>query len=286
MDNPINSTNQAETIEYTTNGAKINGRKLEYYYESHPTKEDLMSETPAHSRLIRYLMNVLEENLPEDSWTTLDDIGIYQTPEYKEYPLAPDIAVFKDVALSKAELKQMRSWRRLEPNRPPPTLVFEVSSKETWDEDIEPDKKPEKYGKLGVTEYFAYDPQTPTLWRKNRKWLGKRLLGWRYDEQKNFSEIKPDNRGWLYSQVLGVWLYEDDDLLRLCDNEGNRLFTAGEAQAQRAEQARLRAEQEWLRAEQERVRANNEAQKASSAEAELKALLDKLREKGIDPDSI
>jgi Uma2 family endonuclease len=238
-------------------------------------------------------MNVLEWNFPSDNWTCLDDIGIYQTPEYMEYPLAPDIAVFENVTLSKTELKEMRSWRRLEPNRPPPAVVFEVSSKETWDEDIKPDKKPEMYRKLGVKEYFAYDPQTPTLWRRNRKWFGKRLLGWRYDEQKNLTEIQPDSRGWLYSEVLGVWLAEDDDLLRLYFPDGSMLLTRGEAEAlradfeqRRAENERNRAEAERNRAEAERNRAEAERNRAQSAEAELQALLEKLRAKGIDPNLI
>jgi Uma2 family endonuclease len=320
MDNPVDTVNQAQTTEYIGNGVKKNGRKLEYYYDSHPTKEDLMSHGPAHSDLIIYLENVLEWNFSREEWTVMHDVGIYQTPDFMEYPLAPDISVF-DIKISEVERRTMRSWRRLEPNRPAPTVVFEVSSKETWDEDIKPDKKPEYYRKAGMREYFAYDPQVPTVWRKNRKWVGKRLMGWRYDAAKNIEEIKPDARGWLYSQELNIWLQEDESMLRLYDVDGNLLLTEGEAEHQRAEEEhriaqfekqradrerqraeterqrakeerekanleRQRAEEERQRAEEEQQKANLERQRAASAEAELQALLEKLKAKGIDPDAI
>src|SRR6059058_2050262 len=33
----------------------------EYYYDSHPTQEDLMATTAIHARLVRYLVSVLEQ---------------------------------------------------------------------------------------------------------------------------------------------------------------------------------------------------------------------------------
>jgi hypothetical protein len=34
--------------------------EVEYYYDSHPTQEDLMGETSFHADLVNYLMDVLK----------------------------------------------------------------------------------------------------------------------------------------------------------------------------------------------------------------------------------
>jgi Uma2 family endonuclease len=234
-----------------------------YYYELHPTKKDLIPQSYVHSRLIHYLMNVLDCNFTVKGWFILKNIGIYQTANPKEYPLAPDITLVQGAQLSAEEKNRLRSWRLLEPNRPVPKVVIELSSK-NWKEDVLPDKKPKLYRELKVTEYFAYDPNTPPLWREKRKPPKTRLKGWRYNKNGT-EEIPPDERGWLQSKTLGIWLAPEEEFLRLYSLKGDLLLTGAEAQSK----ARLEAEQ-----------------KALQKQSELENLLEKLRQKGINPDQL
>ncbi|MCG8351554.1 MAG: Uma2 family endonuclease [Chloroflexales bacterium] len=53
----------------------------------------------------------------------------------------------------------MRSWRLYESERPPSQVVFEITSKDTWRDDLR--AKLVQYAELGVQEYYAYDPNDP-----------------------------------------------------------------------------------------------------------------------------
>ena len=119
--------------------------------------------------------------------------------------------------------------------------------------------------------------------------MGYRLQG---DE---YVSIAPNERGWLWSEVLGVWLGVSDApflgwryrWLRFYREDGSLVLTGEEAERQRAEQERLLREQERQRAEAERQRAEAERQRAEQERllreqaeqrlAELEAELKRLR---------
>jgi Uma2 family endonuclease len=241
--------------------------KTEKYYDWHPTKEDLMGESVPQSKLIDYLQGVLTWLYRQKACFIVANLNIYQdAANPMEYPLAPDLAFFRDMQPSAAELASVRSWKVYEPNRPIPTVVFEISSKDTWEDDLA--KKPTAYGRMGVREYFAYDPSHPPYWRVSRKWPGIRLLGWRYNSAGEIEEIKPNDKGWLYSNELQHWLGSDGRWLRLYD-ANLRMALTGEEVAVQEREAREAAE---LLASQER-----------QVKERLQA---KLRELGFDPDNL
>src|SRR6266567_2123928 len=124
--------------------------EVEYYYDSHPTLEDLMGETSIHAELVRYLMLVLTRLFRGQRCALYENLNFYQTPNPREYPLAPDIAVIKGVGF-----RHLRSWK-VGKSGPAPHVVFEIASEETWKRDL--DEKPLEYARMGVQEYFAYDP--------------------------------------------------------------------------------------------------------------------------------
>src|SRR5437764_5548329 len=152
--------------------AKRIEQSVEYYYDSHPTKEDLMGETPAHASLVHYLIDVLRWQLREQVCAVYENFNFYQTLDSQEYPLAPDIAVIKGVEFQ----EQIRSWKVWQAGIVP-QVIFETASEETWKNDLE--KKPVRYAQMGVQEYFAYDPNQPPL----RKRARHRLFGWQLDPQ-------------------------------------------------------------------------------------------------------
>ncbi|NWJ48727.1 MAG: Uma2 family endonuclease [Chloroflexi bacterium] len=264
---------------------------LDYYYDTHPTREDLMGESTSQSELIRYLVDVLLWLYRAENWFVVSNLNIYNTKDHLEYPLAPDVAVFKGV---QPPHSGVRSWKMLLPERPAPSMVFEVCSEETITDDIE--EKPEKYARLGVKEYFAYDPHEPVL----RKKYAARLYGWRYNAEREAQRIESDAQGRLWSEELESWLAADGRYLRLYDAAGNLRLTGVEAERAAKEMERWRAESERAAKEAERRRADSEQaakeveQAAKEAERAAKeaeqAAKEKawarLRELGIDPETL
>src|SRR5258708_1950417 len=123
------ATNKPFTI--TENIPSAEGEPF-HYYELHPTKEDLVGESAAQSQLIFYLLKVLEWHYRAEGWLVVSNLNIYRERSRNEYPLAPDVAVFKSIVVANVADRQLRSWRLYEPNRPAPQVVFEISSQETW----------------------------------------------------------------------------------------------------------------------------------------------------------
>src|SRR5713226_3937965 len=218
-----------------------------YYYDSHPTQEDLMGERSFHADLVNYLMDVLRWYYHGQLCALYENLNIYQTANPLEYPMALDIAVFKGVSR-----RPIKSWR-VGKSGPAPQVVFEIASEETWKKDLE--EKPLRYARMGVQEYFAYDPHEPPLPLSRHR----RLFGWRLDSGRQaMKEMSIGLNGSLWSHHLESWLVPDGGTLRLYDRAGKMRLTRAEAEAQRADDVARRAQ----------------------------ALAEKLRSLGIDPDQL
>jgi len=116
-----------------------------------------------------------------------------------------------------------------------PHVVFEVTSRSTRREDEV--FKPRVYARLGVPEYFLYDPTSD--------YLRPPLQGFRL-EHGAYARIGPDDAGALKCEQLGITLRLDERDLVLCDaRSGEVLRTeaeAAEAAAEAAQAARQAAE--------------------------------------------
>ncbi len=249
-------------------------------------EEEKGSESDPHSSLIRYLMALLDWLYQLTGWYHNTDMGIFQPP-YQ--PVSPDVALFKGVVLSEEERAELTSWFMVLPNRPSPTVVFEVASEKTWREDVEADKKPLRYKQLGVREYFTYDPYPTQVWRE----ATSRLRGWRYDgsvEGINGQELEPDEQGRLWSEELESYLIPDGTKLRLSDREGRLRLTADEVvvlegaarreaeeRAKSEEAARRKEEVARIQAEQRAIAEANARQEAERKLVEVQRQLDELR---------
>jgi Uma2 family endonuclease len=221
--------------------------EVKYYYDSHPTEEDLMGETSFHRALVHYLIEVLTWLFHGQRYAIYGNLNMYQTKDYHEYPVAPDVAVIKGV-----DYRPIRSWR-VGKSGPAPQVVFEIASEETWKKDLL--EKPGKYADMGVQEYFAYDPNDPLLSRSGNR----RLFGWQLDRNGgSMREMRPRSDGSLWSPGLESWLVPDGAMLRLYDSAGQLRLTHAEFADQRADAAVQHA----------------------------RALAEKLRSLGIDPDQV
>ncbi len=234
--------------------AKHIEHEVAYYYDFHPTEEDLMGETSVHATLVHYLIEVFTWLLQGQTCAVYENLNFYQTSNPKEYPLAPDIAIIKGV-----DFQHVRSWR-VGKTGPAPQVVFEIASEETWNNDLH--EKPGKYARMGVAEYFAYDPNERPLERKT----GRRLFGWQLDRVEGVTQemgLRAD--GSLWSSHLQSVLVPQSDHLRLFDRQGHLRLTQAEAEARRAEIEAGRAEIEARRGQ---------------------LMAEKLRSLGIDPDEL
>jgi len=177
-----------------------------------------------------------------------------------------------------------------------PAVVFEFASPETYREDLGP--KREFYARLGVTEYFLFDPVGECL---DPRLQGYRLAGHAYES------LTPDADGGLTSRVLDLRFVPEGFLLRVIDlATGQSLLTYGEfaegyrradaerdrerqvaerehrraeaaqrraeAAQRRVDAAQRRAEAETRRAELERQAAEHERRRAEASEAEVERL--------------
>jgi Uma2 family endonuclease len=170
-----------------------------------------------------------------------------------------------------------RSWIVWQEGGRYPEVIIELLSASTKAADLGPKK--ELYEQVFRTaEYFCVDPEDYSL------------RGWRL-ACRDYVPLEPDERGWLWSATLQLWLGlqegrfqgTSDTWLRYFDPAGTLVPTGeevAEAERTRAEAERTRAEAERTRAEAERTRAEAERTRAEAAEAEvarLRAALERLR---------
>jgi Uma2 family endonuclease len=174
------------------------------------------------------------------------NLFIYYEQGNPKAVVAPDVFVVFGV-----EKKKRLSYKTWEEEGKVPDLVLEITSKSTVSEDR--GTKRGLYAYLGVKEYFQYDPTAD--------YLKPSLQGFRLIEGNYLSipEQIHSNRLSVYSETLGLelWLEANGEMRFYDPKTGTKLLSPREM-----EQAKHQAEQ----------RANK--------------LAAKLRELGIDPDSI
>lgn len=165
--------------------------------------------------------------------------------------VCPDVFLIRGVG--KRTDNRRRTYKLWEEGGRVPSLVIEVTSESTRDEDVE---KKKRYERLGVEEYFLFDPLGEYL---RPRLQGLRLEGGRY--QPLVQRVD----GALESRTTGLVLKPEGKQLRLVDKEtGETLLTAAEADEARLVAEELaRQEADARRAAEDRIR---------SLEEELKRL--------------
>jgi Uma2 family endonuclease len=197
--------------------------------------------------------------------------GLAARPSGKKPFKGPDVfAVTGGVTPRKR--KVWASW--LEDDRLP-DFVFELQSKSTAH--IDAGEKRQLYAEVFKTrEYFYYGPDDPELGEHRDVLVGLRLV-----PGGGYAPIEPDERGWIRSEVLGLYLgrwdgrydREDDRWIRLYDAQGRLVPTEAEREHRLKEQERQLKEQEQQLREQAEKRAEEAEKRADAADAEIRRLL-------------
>ncbi|MGJ3251996.1 MAG: Uma2 family endonuclease [Elainellaceae cyanobacterium] len=152
------------------------------------------------------------------------------------------------------ENRPRRSWMTWVEGGKYPNVIIELLSNSTASVDRN-EKKLLYQDTFRTPEYLWFHPET-------LEFKGFRLMA------GNYQPIEPNSRAWLWSQQLDLYLGIHEDRLRF--------FTSDEILVPTPQE----------RAEQEAQRAEQEVQQRRQAEYQVAALQAKLRELGVDPDTL
>ena len=189
------------------------------------------------------------------------DLFLYYVRGQRSAVVCPDVFLVQGVA------KGLRRTYKLWEEGRVPSLVIEVTSKSSRQEDV--DKKA-LYARLGVEEYFLFDPL--------REYLHPNLQGFRLHKGV-YRAIAPDAEGALASGTTGLKLRREGTHLRLVDAvSGEALPTTKEEHRLRLQAERRAAEEAAARRAAE-ARAAEEAAARQAAEEELARLRRELAER-------
>ena len=208
-----------------------------------------MGETDEHrDAMIRHIEMLRQYFSGQNVYVSGDLLVYYEQGNPKKF-VVPDALVVKGVSSRKRRI--YKTWVE----RKAPNVVIETTSRKTRRKDTK--DKAELYAKLGVNEYFLFDPDQEYL---DPPLQGYRLVGTEYER------LIPNENGELLSEELGLRLgigVEHIEFYRV--DTGERLLTDAE-RADREAEARL--------IEVEARQAEAEARRA--AEAEVARLREEL----------
>ncbi len=248
-----------------------------------PETGDFIVQTDAHNSDLTYLKDVFKARLAGQATTVVvSDCRVdWNLPGVR--PLGPDIAVFADVELH-------RDWATLDvaAEGARPLLVVEVTSLDTRQNDV--GKKVDFYYRAGIPLYVIADVLEEDDFERRLE-----LIVYRHTPD-GYERIKPDKRGWIWLEPIGVWLGIAPearlgyDRLACFDPATGEEIGDYTAISQALEAAETRAAEisQTLEAEG-RARADAETRaaeaetRAALAEARIRALEDELKRLGNGP---
>lgn len=198
----------------------------------------------------------LDEDGDHRQFTVLANVGLF--PSIHQKAIVPDVLLSLDVVAQPQQEKRNRSYLLWEFGKLPEVVIEIVSNRKGG----EFSDKMQKYARLRIPYYVIHD---------HLQLFGEdRLLIFEWQEGRY---VRRDDH-FLPLAGLGLTLWEGEyqDMtatwLRWCDQDGNLILTGAE-----------RAQREAERAQRESERAEREAERAERLAA-------KLRELGLDPETI
>jgi Uma2 family endonuclease len=216
-----------------------------------PQLGDVVTQSDPHFDLMIVLAELLRRHYAsrEDVFVAGDLKMLWGIPGIPEP--SPDIAVIFGV---RKKRDSRRTSFRCKREGARPSLIIElVYSIDSGTRDNDYDKKVKIYQRVGIPEYFIFDPPTPVT--GERLWL----TGYRLDAMGRYQEVDPDSQGRLYSVTTNLLFGVAEDgcsLLVIDAATGRTIPTSSQLdEARRAAEARAQAaeaELDRLRAELDR----------------------------------
>jgi len=237
------------------------------------TDGEPMAESDHQRDFLTYLVEALKNHFqPQAEVYVSGNLLIYYEEGNPKRSVAPDVFVVFGVPNHNRNIYQ--TWREGKG----PDVVIEITSHTT--RQVDEKTKPTLYQKLGVREYFQYDPQG--------HYLKPALRGRHLNDEGNYEPMNLirglDGSAWLTSTLLGLQLRLEGGRLRLFDPQTDdyldTYFEAVKGRRQAEWQKEL-AEQQKELAEQQ---ARQVTQQLERERHEKELLAQQLRALGINPD--
>lgn len=196
-----------------------------------------MAETDIHREQIYYLIESLKIyfNHLEDVYVTGNNLFYYDSDDHRKV-FSPDVMISFDVS------NQTRHVYKLWEEKVFPQVIFEVSSRLTWGEDL--NQKWLLYQQNGVKEYYVFDPEYD--------YLPEPLVAYRLINGE--LRLVPVENGRIFSDELGLEVVDTGEGLRFFNPATQEsLGTLSEERHARLEErnARMAAEAELARVREE-----------------------------------
>ena len=209
-----------------------------------------VAETELHLEELVYVWQALRERFQEEPDVFVGaDLFLYYRRGDPSAVVAPDGFVVKGVPKRLPGNRRRRKYVLWEEGQVP-CFVLETTSESTHSAD---DKKKDTYERLGVAEYFQFDPLG--------EYLSPPLQGYRL-AQGRYRRVRPQPDGSLVSLTTGVVFRPEGTQLRLTDAATGAPLLRKEEEAAARRQAEKRAATE--------AAARRRAEKKAAAEAEAR----------------
>ena len=230
-----------------------------------------MAETKHHLQEMVYVWEGLEDRFEAEPDVFVGaNLFLYYGKGDPTAVVAPDGFVVKGVPKRWPGDRERTKYLLWE-ERQAPCFVLETTSESTHRRDEE---KKEIYRRLGVGEYFQFDPYGEYL---DPKLQGVRLVGGRY------RPIRPEPDGSLLSQATGVLFRAEGDRLRLTDAATGEPVLRSEEKTKALREAKAKAAAEAMARRQAEQKAATEATALRQAEERIRALEEELARRRTPP---
>jgi Uma2 family endonuclease len=202
-----------------------------------------MAESDVHRDWMVLLIELLRFFFAGQRVYVSGNLLLYYVEGDPSRSVSPDVFVVKD-----CDPRRRRIYKVWEEGKGP-DFALETTSRKTRRQDLGP--KMDLYARLGVGEYFLYDPLS--------EWLNPNLQGYRLVNGR-YVRLEPDATGGLVSEQLGItFRVEDGQLALYVTATGERLMSGAEqaaeqASARKVAEARARREANARRAAEKRAR--------------------------------
>lgn len=217
------------------------------------TDGEPIAETDVHVQLmmdLRFALKTFFRDVPDVYVAT--NLLLYYVEGDPRKRVAPDVFVVRGVG------NHLRRIYKLWEEGRPPDVVMELSSRQTWGDDLQ--RKWQLYQQLGVQEYFIFDPEYD--------YLMEPLIAYRLEEGQ-YVPIEV-TAGRVRSEALGLELVDTGETLRLYDPQTGRYLPTAMEEARTRQQA------------EEALRTEAEARRRAEAEAaRLREELERLRQRTL-----
>ncbi len=210
-----------------------------------------------HSAQLLYASQAIEQHFRDARAAVAVDAPLYWEQGNNRAVLAPDLMVTLDHELQGETTYQTWIEGRL------PDFVLEVVSPSSADNDKK--LKKEVYERLGIPEYFLYDPDASQP--------AQRLLGYRLDERSGQygAPLRPGRDGALQTPALGVSLRAQGSRLIISNTATGEDYQPSPEVRRRLDEERLQRKEAQTERDAQTARAEREARQRREAQAERDA---------------